>query len=112
VSPVGSSLIAGVPELLVLRLLSEREMYGYEIARAIQAITANAIAVGEGVLYPTLHALEMRGLLRARRKRVDGRTRVYYSMTSKGRRRFARLAEDWRRIATGVEVALAGAAHA
>ena len=39
--------------------------------------------MGEGVLYPALHSLETRGLLRARRRAVGGRTRVYYSITPK-----------------------------
>jgi PadR family transcriptional regulator PadR len=104
--------MAGVPELLLLTLLCEREMYGYELARAIQTLTREAIAVGEGVLYPALHSLETRGLLRARRRAIGGRTRVYYSITAKGRRRHAGLTQEWRRIAGGVEAALAGAANA
>ncbi len=111
-SPSSPSLMAGVPELLLLTLLSEREMYGYELARAIQTLTREAIAMGEGVLYPALHSLETRGLLRARRRSVGGRTRVYYSITTKGRRRHAALTEEWRRIAGGVELALAGVSHA
>ncbi len=111
-APSSPSLMAGVPELLLLTLLSEREMYGYELARAIQTLTCEAIAMGEGVLYPALHSLETRGLLRARRRAVGGRTRVYYSITAKGRRRHAGLTQEWRRIAGGVEAALAGATHA
>lgn len=111
-SPSSPSLMAGVPELLLLTLLSEREMYGYELARAIQTLTRAAIAVGEGVLYPALHTLETRGLLRSRRRAIGGRTRVYYSITAKGRRRYAALTQEWRRIAGGVEAALAGVTHA
>ena len=111
-SPASPSLMAGVPELLLLTLLAEREMYGYELARAVQTLTREAIAMGEGVLYPALHSLETRGLLRARKRAVSGRTRVYYSITSKGRRRHAALTQEWRRIAGGVELALAGVTHA
>jgi len=101
--------MSGVPELLVLRLLSAREMYGYELARAIRESTGDAISLGEGVLYPALHALESRGFLKARRRAVSGRTRVYYLMTPKGQRRLAEVSEEWRRIAGGVESVLAGA---
>lgn len=45
----------GVPELLVLRLLEDAEMYGYEIAQAIRERTNFVIVVGEGVVYPVLH---------------------------------------------------------
>ena len=109
--PENASFMSGVPELLVLRLLSSREMYGYELARAIQEATREAISVGESVLYPALHTLETRGLLRSRRRAVSGRTRVYYSMTPKGGRRLEQLTSEWQRIADGVEAAL-GAAHA
>jgi PadR family transcriptional regulator PadR len=106
------SFMSGVPELLVMRLLAREEMYGYELARAIRAVTREAISVGEGVLYPALHTLEARGLLRGRRQTVSGRTRVYYAVTAKGRRRLERLTEDWHRVAGGVEAALEGAGHA
>ena len=106
----GKTLMAGVPELLLLRLLAAREMYGYELARAVRLATDDAIQLGEGVLYPALHALERRSLLRARRRQVRGRVRVYYSATPAGRRRLLRLTQEWRRIASAVEGALAGEA--
>jgi len=102
-----ASLMSGVPELLVLRLLSAREMYGYELARAIRESTQEAISLGEGVLYPALHALESRGFVRARRRTVSGRTRVYYAITPKGNRRLEELSGEWHRIAGAVRAILA-----
>ena len=107
-----SSLMSGIPELLLLNLLAEREMYGYELARAIRATTQDAISVGESVLYPALHSLEHRGWLRARRRAVNGRTRVYYALTPAGRRRLSIMTEEWRRISGGVAHALLGGSHA
>lgn len=101
--------MSGVPELLLLRLLDEQEMYGYELVRAIRRVTAEAITLGEGVIYPALHALERNGALKSRRKAVGGRTRVYYSLTARGRGRLARLADEWRRVQSGVDTALSGA---
>jgi PadR family transcriptional regulator PadR len=100
--------MSGVPELLVLRLLAGREMYGYELARAIEESTREAISIGEGVLYPALHSLEARGLLRARRQAVAGRTRVYYAVTAKGQKRLEQLTSEWRRVAGGIEAVLGG----
>jgi PadR family transcriptional regulator PadR len=105
------SFMAGIPEFLVLRLLVDREMYGYEIARAIKIATQEALSLGEGVLYPALHAMEARGLLRSRPVQADGRTRVYYGLTARGRARLARLTKDWRRLSVGVEALLGGADH-
>ncbi len=103
--------MSGVPELLLLRLLDQREMYGYELVRSIRAATGEAISLGEGVIYPALHALEKNGSLKSRRKAVGGRTRVYYSLTTKGRQRLDRLANEWRRIQGGITTALESPAH-
>jgi PadR family transcriptional regulator, regulatory protein PadR len=102
------AFMAGVPELIVLKLLAEREMYGYDIARAIKVTTREALTLGEGVLYPVLHAMESRGLVRTRSVRVEGRMRIYYSLTERGKRRLARLTVDWRRMSLGVESVLGG----
>ena len=98
--------MSGVPELLLLRLLAQREMYGYELVRSIKLVTGEAISLGEGVIYPVLHSLESNGALRSKRKTVDGRTRVYYALTAKGRKRLDRLQGEWHRIRTGITAAL------
>lgn len=104
--------MSGVPELLLLRLLQKREMYGYELVRAIRQVTGEAISLGEGVIYPVLHSLERNGALKSKRKSVAGRTRVYYSLTAKGRRRLAQLTDEWRRVQGGITIALEGTGHA
>ena len=104
--------MSGIPELLLLRLLNDQEMYGYELVRSIRKATNDAISLGEGVIYPVLHSLERSGSLKSKRKAVSGRTRVYYSLTKKGRDRLEKLRTDWRRIQTGVATALGGAVGA
>lgn len=116
-SPVSSrrtnpGFMTGVPELLVLRLLADREMYGYELVQAIEAATGEAIKVGEGVVYPILHALEQRGCLKARRKPVNGRTRVYYAATTAGRKRLGIIVDEWNRITRAISQVVKGASHA
>ena len=93
----------GVPELLILRLLEEDEMYGYEIVQAIRERTGEVVAVGEGVVYPVLHGLERDGALKSRRKMVNGRSRIYYAVTRKGSRRLAQLSETWRALTGAIE---------
>jgi len=101
--------LTGVPELIVLRMLSGREMYGYEIVKAMRLVTAEAIGFGEGVIYPVLHWLEETGALKARRKAVNGRERVYYSVTTKGRKRLEHLSNEWQRVSGGINSALGDA---
>lgn len=104
--------MSGVPELLLLRLLSQREMYGYELVKSIRRVTSEAISLGEGVIYPVLHSLERNGALKAKRKAVKGRTRVYYTVTAKGKRRLDRLQSDWNRIQSGINASLEAPLHA
>ena len=102
----------GVPELLILRLLQQEEMYGYEIVQAIRSRTDTVIAIGEGVVYPVLHGLERDGALRSRRKTVNSRSRIYYSVTRAGSRRLAGLSEDWTNLAAAIQKMLVGEQYA
>jgi PadR family transcriptional regulator, regulatory protein PadR len=98
----------GVPELLILRLLVAEEMYGYEIVQAIRNRTDAVIAVGEGVVYPVLHGLESDGALKSRRKTVNGRSRIYYSVTQAGAQRLAELVSTWSNLTGAVQRVLIG----
>jgi PadR family transcriptional regulator PadR len=104
--------MTGVPELLILRLLADREMYGYELVQAIEAATGEAIKLGEGVVYPILHALEEQGCLASRKKPVNGRVRVYYAATAAGRKRLGALVGEWQRITDAVAGLIKGGKHA
>jgi PadR family transcriptional regulator PadR len=98
----------GVPELLILKLLQQEEMYGYEIVQSIRSCTDAVITVGEGVVYPVLHGLERDGALRSRRKTINGRSRIYYSVTPAGSHRFADLSEAWTNLAASIQKMLTG----
>jgi PadR family transcriptional regulator, regulatory protein PadR len=110
-APKNPAFMAGIPELVVLGLLADREMYGYEIARAIKAATHDALSLGEGVLYPALHTMESRGLVRTRSLPAEGRVRIYYSLTARGKKRLARLTLDWRRMSLSVDSILGSPSH-
>lgn len=101
----------GVPELLILRLLQQGEMYGYEIVQAIRNRTGAVITVGEGVVYPVLHGLEREGALKSRRKTVNRRSRIYYSVTQVGSHRLADLSAAWTNLAAAIQEMLTGAQH-
>ena len=101
----------GVPELLILRLLQQEEMYGYEIVQAIRSRTGAVIAIGEGVVYPVLHGLERDGALTSRRKTVNSRSRIYYSVTPVGSHRLADLSGTWANLTAAIQKMLAGGQH-
>ena len=106
----------GVPELLILSLLQQAEMYGYELVQTIRDRTGSSIALGEGVVYPVLHNLERDGALTAQRKPVNGRSRIYYSLTPTGSRRLSDLTDTWTTLTSSIQLVLNGnpngAAHA
>jgi PadR family transcriptional regulator PadR len=99
----------GVPELVVLQLLSRRPMYGYELLRAIEQSTGSVLEFGEGCIYPILHRLEHEGLLASRRDMVAGRSRVIYRITPSGRKRLGERTAAWQSIAAAVNQVLLGA---
>lgn len=103
--------MTGVPELLVLRLLAEREMYGYEIVRAIRLASRDAIVLAEGVVYPLLHAMDAKGILTAKERKVEGRNRVYYRLSAKGKKRLEALIGEWERVREGVHSVLENPTH-
>jgi PadR family transcriptional regulator PadR len=101
----------GVPEMLILSLLSRRAMYGYQLIQAIRHATNGALEFGEGSVYPVLHRLEADGMLAAKRETVAGRSRVIYRVTGKGSKQLARTVTTWQQIVQAVNQALQGGEH-
>jgi PadR family transcriptional regulator PadR len=96
----------GVPELVVLQMLSRRAMYGYELVRAIECSSGQVLEFGEGCIYPILHRLEKDGHLSSKRELVGGRSRVVYRITASGRKRLESRAAAWQRVAAAIELVL------
>ena len=102
------SFLNGVPELLVLRLLASREMYGYQIVEEIRTRTGESLSFGEGCIYPYLHYLEAERQVSSRRREVEGRSRNYYRLTARGRKRLEELTNEWNRVTAGVALVMGG----
>ena len=83
-------------------------MYGYELVQAIRERTGEVIAAGEGVVYPVLHGLAQAGALKSRRKKVQGRSRIYYSPTVSGKKRLAKMTATWVSLAGAIGKVLGG----
>src|SRR5262249_4977049 len=97
-----ANFINGVPELLVLKLLSESQFYGYQLVKEIQQLNPAAFDFGEGCIYPILHNLEKDGLLESAPFEVNGRTRLYYRTTEAGKLRLEELSREWVSTIEGV----------
>ena len=101
----------GVPELVILRLLADEPMYGYELVQRIRAASGEQLTFGEGCVYPILHRLEGQRYLTSKREDVGGRSRVVYRVSRQGKARLAQAAAQWRRVVTAVGAILQGGKH-
>lgn len=98
----------GVPELLMLRLLSREPMYGYQLVQSIKATSGNQLEFGEGSIYPILHRLEADGCLTSREQAANGRSRVVYRTTKKGEKRLAESTRSWEQVSQAIRAVLDG----
>lgn len=97
----------GSADLLILALVDEQALHGYDIARHIEERSTGTLRFTLASLYETLYRLEERGLIRGRWvERAGQRRRRYYRITESGRKTLAAQREDWARfIAALVQVA-------
>ena len=103
-------LLQGTLDLLILRTLGAGPRHGYQIARAIKALSDEVLTVEEGALYPALHRLEGRGWLESRWGRSENRRRAkFYELTASGREALAEEEERWGRYVAAVGRVLEGA---
>lgn len=100
-------LLKGSITLLILRLLSRRDMYGYEIIQEAGRRSDNAFQFKEGTLYPALHQLSRRGYMKSEWRTGDnGRRRKYYSLTAKGRKLAEQSQQNWESFTSAVNAVL------
>ncbi len=88
-------LMAGSADMMILRLLREEDMYGYQIIDMLKKRSQNVFELKAGTLYPLLHTMEEKGLIACYEKSCNGRTRKYYCITDIGERLFAEKKESW-----------------
>lgn len=94
--PFDRELLKGSIALLILKLLSERDMYGYEIIQESVRRSQDAFEFKEGTLYPALHQLHKRGYLRSEwRTGANGKQRKYYGLTAGGRKAARCSEQEW-----------------
>ncbi|SHJ89341.1 PadR family transcriptional regulator [Hespellia stercorisuis] len=96
------SLVSGSTSMLVLRLLSDKDMYGYEIIDTLDQRSQNVFQLKAGTLYPLLHTLENQKLLTSYEKPANGRTRKYYAITKEGRKHLTLKQNEWQEYTSAV----------
>ena len=106
---IGKELAKGSTELLVLSVISEEDMYGYQIIKTIEKRSEDVFKMKEGTLYPILHNLESKGYLSSYLVDVSGRSRKYYKITDKGLKQFEEKKEEWNLYSSSVLKVIGGA---
>ncbi len=108
--PLDDQLRKGSTTVLILALLEDEPMYGYQISRELERRSYGYFTMKEGLLYPALHQMEESGLIASEWKTIDNRQRKYYRITSRGRKQLTESAAEWRMFTSQLLKLIGGAA--
>ncbi len=105
------SLTSGSIPLLVLKLLEDGDLYGYQMIAELRRRSDGTFRLKAGTLYPLLHGLEQRGLVTAYERTAEsGKTRRYYHLTKQGQNALREKEDAWNAYARAVGRVLKGGA--
>ena len=97
------TLPQGTLDLLILRTLALGPQHGWAMAERLQQISADALQVPQGSLYPALHRLERRGWIKAAWRTTESNRRAkFYVLTRRGRRQLDAEETAWRKLVAAV----------
>lgn len=99
---IDKSLISGSTSMLILRLLEDKDMYGYEMIETLEKKSNNVFTLKAGTLYPLLHSLEEKKYLTAYEDEAGGKIRKYYSLTKEGRKYLKAKKDEWQEYQSAV----------
>ena len=103
---IDKSLVSGSMSMLILKLLSEKDMYGYEMIETLRGKSNQVFELKAGSLYPLLHSLEERGYVTAYEDDSSGKTRKYYHLTGDGKRFLKEKKAEWQVYSAAVSSVL------
>lgn len=107
------SLMTGSTTMLVLALLKKSDKYGYEMISELEKQSNHVFVLKEGTLYPLLHGMENKGLVKS--YMAEGETkrkRKYYSITKRGLKHLKDKQKEWELFSSKVNKVIGGDAHA
>jgi PadR family transcriptional regulator PadR len=104
---VKGDLLQGTLTMLILKALVRQDLHGYSIARWVEEVTKQSLAIEEGSLYPALRRLEDRGLVTSRWTLSETGRRVrVYSLSRAGRAHLSAEATAWMQLSRAVTLVL------
>ncbi len=106
---IDKSLLTGSTTTLILKLLEEKDMYGYEMIETLAQKSDHTFDLKAGTLYPILHNLEKKSLVESYEKKADNeRLRKYYHLTEKGKKLLVEKQQEWISFSCAVNKILNG----
>jgi len=102
-----AEILQGMLDMLILKTLAHEPLHGYAVAQRIRLVSGDRIRIPQGSLYPALHRLENRGLLRGDwTATATGRDAKYYRLTPKGRRHLQEEVTGWQELSAAIALIL------
>ncbi|MCI8628339.1 MAG: PadR family transcriptional regulator [Firmicutes bacterium] len=106
---IDKSLLTSSTIMLLLKLLEEKDMYGYMMIEELSKKSDNTFSLKAGTLYPLLHTMEEKELVTSYYSNSNnGRQRKYYSITKKGKGHLKQKKEEWQQYSCTVNKILKG----
>lgn len=107
-SDAKADVLQGTLDLMVLQTVSAMgPLHGYAIASRLEQVSAGALQLNMGTLYPGLMRLEQQGLLRGTWGQTENKRKArFYSITATGRRRLTEKKSEWARMASIMDALL------
>lgn len=107
----GKTVSSGNISMLLLQLLSEKDMYGYEMIEELEKRSEYVFSLKAGTMYPLLHAMESKKHLVSYEKEAQGKVRRYYTITKQGRAELLKKKEAWETYSKAVGQVIGGALY-
>ena len=108
---IDKSLMTGSTGMLILKLLSGGDMYGYQMIEELALRSEHAFELKTGTLYPLLHGLEEQGCVSSYEREEGGRPRRYYHLEQKGKQFLSEKRKEWESFTRAVDLVMEGGAN-
>ena len=101
--PSKADLLQGTLDMLVMRAVADEPLHGYALVHRLKLISGGRLDVPQGSLYPALHRLENRGMLKAEwQQTTSGREAKVYRLTAKGRKQLEAEVREWKELSAAI----------
>ena len=105
---INKELLKGSTSMLVLSLLENENMYGYQMIKELSTKSKELFELKEGTLYPILHALEQKNYIISYWDETGAKKRKYFSITKDGIKHLKEKKEEWECFSNGINEVLGG----